>query len=104
MLSGDVAPGTYLVTAYGGPGLPWSDGATDQPLYLRTGRSTDLLAGGLAGKVGVFGSEVFDAPPNADRVVLSLPQPAEAHLRATGPDAKTSSPPTSRRRIVPARR
>ena len=89
VLSGEVPPGTYLVTAYGGPPLPWSDGATDEPLYVRTGQSTDLLTGGLSGQVGVFGSEFFAAPTNADRVLLSLPQPADARLRATGPGAKT---------------
>jgi hypothetical protein len=82
VLTGPVPPGTYLVTTYGGPALPWSDGATDQPLYVRTGRSTDLLAGGASGQVGVFGREAFDAPPNAASALLTLPQPAEAHLSA----------------------
>ena len=83
VLSGKVPPGTYLVTAYGGPKLPWADGVPDEPLYLRTGRSTDLLAGGAAGRVGIFGSEIFDTPPDAARALLILPQPAEAHLSAT---------------------
>ena len=85
LLSGQVPPGTYLVTAYGGAKLPWTDGVADEPLYLRTGRSMDLLAGGASGQVGVFGSEVFDTPPDASRVLLILPQPAEAHLMGTAP-------------------
>jgi uncharacterized protein len=91
VLSGKVPPGTYLVTAYGGPKLPWTDGVADEPLYLRTGRSADILAGGASGQVGVFGSEVFDMPPDATRVLLILPQPAEAHLIGTGPGAATAS-------------
>ncbi|HET6235585.1 MAG TPA: hypothetical protein VFE41_11575 [Acetobacteraceae bacterium] len=91
LLSGHVPPGTYLVTAYGGPKLPWSDGAADEPLYLRTGRSTDLLAGGVSAQVGVFGTEVFDTPPDAARVLLILPQPAEAHLSATAPVANLNT-------------
>ncbi len=87
LLSGHLPPGSYLVTAYGGPALPWADGASEQPLYLRTGRSTGLLAGGASGQVGVFGTEAFDTPPNAASVLLTLPQPAEAHLSATAPGA-----------------
>lgn len=91
VLTGPVPPGTYLVTAYGGPQRPWTDGATEQPLYLRTGRSTGLLGGGLSGSVGVFGTEVFDVPPDAARALLVLPQPADTTLRAeaNGADATT---------------
>jgi hypothetical protein len=39
----------------------------------------------------VFGSEVFDTPPDATRVLLILPQPAEAHLIGTAPSAATAS-------------
>ncbi len=87
VLSGSLPPGTYLVTAYGGPKLPWADGIPDEPFYLRTGRSADLLAGGVSRQVGVFGSELFDVPPNAARALLILPQPAEAHLAAAAPGA-----------------
>jgi len=91
VLSGNLPPGTYLVTAYGGPKLPWADGAPDEPLYLRTGRSTDLLAGGSSGQVGVFGTEVFDTPPDAARALLILPQPAEMQLSATAAGADTAT-------------
>ena len=66
VLSGPVPPGTYLLTVYGGPKLPWADGAADEPLYVRTGRSSGLLAGGLSGAVSVFGTEVFDIEPEVD--------------------------------------
>jgi uncharacterized protein len=89
VLSGNLPPGTYLVTAYGGPKLPWADGVADEPFYLRTGRSADLLAGGVTRQVGVFGSELFDVPQDAARALLILPQPAEAHLSAAAPGADT---------------
>jgi uncharacterized protein len=91
VLSGPLPPGTYLVTAYGGPKLPWADGVPDEPLYVRTGRSTALLAGGVSAQVGVFGTELFDVPPDAARALLILPQPAEAHLTSPAPGADTLS-------------
>jgi uncharacterized protein len=81
VLEGKLPPGSYLVTAYGGPALPWADGATDQPLSLRTGRSDDVRAGGATGSVGPFGSEVFAVAPDATQALLVLPQPAAASLR-----------------------
>jgi uncharacterized protein len=97
-LSGKLPPGTYLVTAYGGPELPWADGVPDEPLFLRTGRSADLLAGGASSQIGVFGTEVFDAPPDAARVLLILPQPAEAHLsaRIAGADSADATVDTAK--------
>jgi hypothetical protein len=83
LLQGKLPPGTYLVTIYGGPALPWFDAAADQPLYVRTGRSQDLLAGGAIGQVGRwFGSEVFAVPPDATQALLMLPKPADVGLRA----------------------
>jgi len=91
VLSGRLPPGTYLLTAYGGPKLPWADGAPDEPFYLRSGRSAELLAGGVTREVGVFGTEVFGLPRNAARALLVLPQPADAHLsaEAAGSDTQT---------------
>jgi hypothetical protein len=91
VLTGRLPAGTYLITAYGGPQLPWADGSADEPLYLRTGRSTELLTGGAIGHVGVFGTEVFDLAPDAARTVIALPQPAEAHLRMIGSEPEAAS-------------
>jgi uncharacterized protein len=96
VLSGPLPPGTYRLTAYGGPRLAWADGATDEPLYLRTGRSTDLLAGGLSGAVGVFGTEVFDVAPDAAQALLVLPQPADTELRADAAGAEAQIVSTAR--------
>lgn len=84
VLSGPLPPGAYLVTAYGGPKLPWADGAAEEPLYVRTGLSDELVAGGPSGAVGPFGNEAFRVPPGAAQALLTLPQPAEASLHATG--------------------
>jgi uncharacterized protein len=89
VLSGGVPAGTYLVTAYGGPKLPWADGAPDEPLYFRTGRSTIFAAGGVTDHVSVFGSEAFDVPTNTARAVLCLPEPADVHLAAEQQGADT---------------
>ncbi len=89
LLSDHLASGTYLITAYGGPPLPWSDGSTDQPLYLRTGRSTDLLAGGATGQVG----------PVRHRGVRS---PAGCRRRVAGAAAAGRSP-SAHHRIGPVR-
>ncbi len=96
VLTGPVPPGTYLITAYGGPARPWTDGATEHPLYLRTGRSTGLLAGGLSGSVGLFGTEIFDLPPDATRALLVLPQPADTALRAEATGANPISLDTAK--------
>ncbi|HUH86057.1 MAG TPA: lysozyme inhibitor LprI family protein, partial [Stellaceae bacterium] len=36
-LATKLEPGLYLLTAYGGPGVPWSKGSDAKPLYLRLG-------------------------------------------------------------------
>jgi uncharacterized protein YecT (DUF1311 family) len=81
LLAGRLPPGTYLVTAYGGPPRPWSDGADDQPLYVRSGRSQGLLAGGGGLSIGVFGREVYAVPQAATLVMLTRPQPVEVTMR-----------------------
>lgn len=79
-LDGTVEPGTYLLVAYGGPPLAWTDGS-GQPFALRVGLS-DSLAGGLAtGTIGPFGTERFAKPAFAGRVRLDLPVPADAALQ-----------------------
>jgi hypothetical protein len=79
---GAVPAGRYLVTAYGGEKLVWSDGATEQPFFLRQ-TSPALLAAGLAeGVIGPFGSEVFEAPAEYDSFRMELPQVTPARIEA----------------------
>ena len=86
-LAGRVPAGTYLVIAYGGPSLPWADGAAAQPFHLRAGASDALAEGWTAGRIGPLGSEVFAAPEAASLVRLDLPQAAAAELLVGGSSA-----------------
>jgi hypothetical protein len=81
-LKGAVTPGRYIVTAYGGEKLVWSDGAAQQPFFLRL-ESASLLAAGVAeGVIGPFGAVSFDAPADYDTFRLELPAAANARLEA----------------------
>jgi hypothetical protein len=73
-LQGSVEPGTYLVTAYGGPAATWSDGNTAQPFYLRQGVSDALEAGWAGGTIGPTGTDVLSVPRRAAALRLDLPR------------------------------
>ena len=81
-LEGALAPGHYLVTAYGGEPLVWASGATAQPFLLRLENWTSLDAGLFEGVIGPFGSLRFAAPAGYDAFRLETPQPAPVRLRA----------------------
>ena len=81
-LEGALAPGHYLVTAYGGEPLVWASGATAQPFLLRLENWTSLDAGLFEGVIGAFGSLRFAAPAGYDAFRLETPQPAPVRLRA----------------------
>lgn len=80
VMTAELEPGTYLVTAYGGPSLPWADGAPATPFHLRLDGAPTLAQGWLSGVIGPFGSEVFELPSQANRFRLTLPEPAAARL------------------------
>lgn len=80
-LEGQLEPGAYLVTAYGGPAATWADGSQDQPFHIRFGASDALLAGWVGGTVGPFGSEQYRIGDDAARIRLDLPQAVPAGLR-----------------------
>lgn len=83
LLTPVLEPGNYRVTAYGGPGLPWADGDAAQPFHLRLDGSSALNEGWTAGRIGPFGSEVFEVTSQADLFRLTLPEPAAATLVVT---------------------
>ena len=83
-LRGTLEPGTYLLVAYGGPPLPWADGAADLPFHVRAGALPALADGWVAGTIGPMGSEVFAPPPRANRFRLDLPASAVAGLDVDG--------------------
>jgi uncharacterized protein len=81
-LTGTVEPGRYLVTAYGGQKLVWTNSDTAEPFRIRTGTQMSLAAGIAEGVIGPFGSIRFEAPADLDTFRLELPQSAPAALRA----------------------
>ena len=86
-LSGKVEPGTYLAVAYGGAKLPWPDGTSGSPFYLRSGASPLLADGFAGGTIGPTGSEMFAAPARAGLFRLDLPSSALAGLSVDGQSA-----------------
>lgn len=76
LISTSLPAGRYLVTAYGGPALPWADGTAAMPFHLRTGLSAALRPGWVGGSIGPFGNEVFAASGADDFFALSTDGPA----------------------------
>jgi hypothetical protein len=80
LLDGTVEPGSYLVTAYGGPALAWADGGTAQPLYLRSGSAPALADGWVRGQIGPFGSQIYEVGSRETSFRLDLADPAPVRL------------------------
>ncbi|ARM92533.1 hypothetical protein RHEC894_PE00510 (plasmid) [Rhizobium sp. CIAT894] len=81
-LRGTVEPGRYLVTAYGGQKLVWTNSDAAEPFHIRTGTQLSLAGGIAENVIGPFGSIRFEAPADLDTFRLELPQSAPAVLRA----------------------
>jgi len=81
-LEANVAPGRYVVTAYGGERLIWADAAAAQPLLVRLDEPALLAAAVAEGVIGPFGAARFEAPAEYDSFRLELPDPAGARLDA----------------------
>ncbi len=79
-IDGDVEPGLYLVTAYGGPKLAWTDGDGTEPFHLRTGPPDTLAGGWIDGVIGPMGSARFAPAHTATAFRLELPEQAPASL------------------------
>ncbi len=73
-------PGLYLLSAYGGPGQPWSDDGPEQPLYLRSGTPRLGVAGRQRGELSPFGADRFLVPSNAELYRLELPEARAAGI------------------------
>ncbi|HKK07184.1 MAG TPA: hypothetical protein VKA50_15185 [Gammaproteobacteria bacterium] len=83
-------PGLYLLSAYGGPALPWSAAGDGHPLYLRYGIPTAAVASRERHKVSHFGVDRYRVPRKANYYRLELPQARSAslsvaHYRAEAP-------------------
>ncbi len=79
-LSVQLPAGLYLLSAYGGPGQPWSEESDEQPLYLRSGTPWLGAAGRQRGALSPFGQDRFLVPGGADFYRLELPEARPAAL------------------------
>jgi uncharacterized protein len=81
-LEGQVEPGAYLVTAYGGAPAVWTDGDAASPFHIRSAEPINLAAGVAEGALGPFGFGRYRAPADADRFRLELSDIAPVAMTA----------------------
>ena len=73
-LTADLAPGLYLLTAYGGPGEVWSKSGNGDPLVLRWGIPALPEAGRRQFEVGPFGFDRWLVAGSASYFRLEVPR------------------------------
>jgi hypothetical protein len=88
-LTAALAPGLYLVVAYGGPEQIWAETSSAQPLYVRSGMPRLPEAGREQLVVSPFGLDRYIVGGHADHFRLELPEatPAALGVRAWDPSA-----------------
>ncbi len=75
-------PGLYLVTAYGGAGLAWTEASTEQPFFIRLG-IPELPSPVVRPMVASpFGLDHWLVVQEADTFRLDLPSPQSAEITA----------------------
>lgn len=84
-----LTPGLYLLTAYGGPGLTWTEESAIQPFQLRWG--VPGLAPALRQRfvMNELGVERFRVPAGPTYFRLELPEARDANLQVAGYDPDT---------------
>lgn len=80
-LSAELPPGLYLLTAYGGPGQPWTEASEAKPLFLRFGIPTMGPAMRQQFVMSEFGVDRFVVPAGPTHFRLELPAAREATLQ-----------------------
>lgn len=80
-LTAELAPGLYLLTAYGGPSLPWTEASTQKPFYLRMGIPTLAPAMRQPFTISEFGTDRFLVPAGPNYFRLELPVARSASLQ-----------------------
>ena len=114
-LSAMLEPGLYLLTAYGGPALPWAEDDGAQPLYVRSGIPRLGEAGRRRFDVSPFGLDRYLMPGPVTFLRVELPEARPLVVRAGAFDAqspfaprdgsgtieKTSQPPVAELRLSP---
>ncbi|WP_200845438.1 hypothetical protein, partial [Roseomonas sp. 18066] len=76
LLTPVLEPGSYRLTAAGGPPLAWTDGAAESPLWLRLDGPAVLTEGAFTDRIGPFGSNVYRLDHGASLLHFSLLEPA----------------------------
>jgi uncharacterized protein len=80
-IEGSVEPGVYVVTAYGGEPIVWTNGDKASPFRIRKAKLHNATGGMAEGLIGPFGVERFELSASANHVRLELPEPVAATLR-----------------------
>ncbi|MDQ7246381.1 lysozyme inhibitor LprI family protein [Dongia sedimenti] len=73
-------PGLYLLSAYGGPDLPWAKTSDEHPLHMRMGIPTIAEAGRETFTTSPFGIDRFLVPAKANYFRIELPEAEAADL------------------------
>jgi hypothetical protein len=73
-------PGLYLLSAYGGPDLPWAKTSDAHPLHLRLGIPMIADAGRQAFAASPFGIDRYLVPATANFFRIELPEAEAAEL------------------------
>jgi uncharacterized protein YecT (DUF1311 family) len=73
-------PGLYLLSAYGGPDLPWAKTSDAHPLHLRMGIPTLADAGRQAFTASPFGLDRYLVPASANFFRIELPEAEAAEI------------------------
>ncbi|WP_207553649.1 hypothetical protein, partial [Teichococcus deserti] len=76
LLTPVLEPGSYRVTAAGGPPLAWTDGLGESPLWLRLDGPAVLAEGAFSDRIGPFGSNVYRLDHAPSLLQVALPEPA----------------------------
>jgi hypothetical protein len=80
-LTVDLAPGLYLLTAYGGASQIWTEASNARPLLLRFGIPTLAAAGRQQFTMSEFGVDRFIVPASPNHFRLELPSAFSAALQ-----------------------
>lgn len=76
-------PGFYRLTAYGGPGLPWTEDGAENPLHLRMGIPILDVGTRRSLVAGPFGLDRWLIPKGATSFRLELPEAGKAAMDVT---------------------
>jgi hypothetical protein len=80
-LSAELTPGLYLLTAYGGPGMNWTEASDARPFFLRFGMPTLAPAMRQQLTMSEFGTDRYLVPAGPTYFRLELPRAQAASLQ-----------------------